>query len=115
MALFPRDIYMIRHNVTGRMYIGSSGRLQDRIYAHFCDLRAGRHHIEDMQKDYDEFGDDFSVTVIGKIETITENKKEFEMMDEYHSCDRGTGYNYSDPHTRRGKKMPTRKQRKKTV
>lgn len=103
MAIYPRDIYMIRHNVTQRVYIGSSGRLTQRIASHFYALRSGTHHVKDMQKDFDEYGDDFTIEVIGKIEKISENRKEFEAMDRYHSCVRGIGYNYKDPHTRLGK------------
>ncbi len=90
-------IYMIRHNVTGRMYIGRSKRPDERIKKHFYLLRSGRHPVEDMQEDFDKRGDDFSATILCNS-TRYDNNTEIEMMEKYNSCIRGIGYNYKDPH-----------------
>ena len=90
-------VYMIRHNVTGRMYIGRSKDVPLRIKQHFWKLRAGKHPIEDMQRDFDEFGDNFTVSIIGE-ENNDNWHLEIEMMDKYKSTTRGVGYNYKDPH-----------------
>ena len=90
-------IYMIRHNMTGRMYIGRSKRPDERTKHHFVLLRAGKHPVEDMQKDFDEYGDDFSITILCDS-TRYDNNSEIEMMEKYRSCVRGIGYNYNDPH-----------------
>lgn len=88
---------MIRHNITGRMYIGRSSKLQKRLYSHLSALRAGRHPVSDLQKDFDTFGDDFTVSVLGKADRSHPNL-EIEMMEKYQSTVRGIGYNYNDPH-----------------
>lgn len=90
-------IYMILHNKTGRMYIGRSKNTKERIKRHFALLRAGRHSVEDMQEDFDKFGDDFTISIIS--ESNAENRNaEIEMMEKHNSCIRGIGYNYKDPH-----------------
>ena len=93
------QIYMIRHNVTGRMYIGRSQDVTKRTNAHFKLLRKGEHPVEDMQDDFDKHGENYSVSVLGNASTNP--KLETEMMDKYQSCVRGIGYNYNDPHINR--------------
>ena len=92
---------MIKHNVTGRMYIGSAFDPDVRTATHFCKLRAGKHPVEDMQDDFNKFGNHFTVSIIGEINNADENVKEFEAMDEFQSCVRGIGYNYKDPHAKK--------------
>lgn len=101
------QVYMIRHNKTGRMYIGRSKKLQNRIDHHFCLLRSGKHPIEDMQKDFNEFGDDFTVSVLGEVDNHCLNL-EIEMMEKYNSTIRGIGYNYKDPHITSGMRAAKR-------
>ena len=90
-------VYMIRHNVTGRMYIGRSENVPLRIKQHFWQLRAGKHPIEDMQNDFEVYGNDFTVSILGEVDN-DHLKLEIEMMDKYNSTTRGVGYNYKDPH-----------------
>ena len=90
------QVYMIRHNVTGRMYIGRSKELEKRIYSHFNRLRSGKHPVEDMQEDFDLFGDDFTISILGEI-TNEHIWLEKEMQEKYQSTVRGIGYNYNDP------------------
>lgn len=98
MSQHPRVIYMITHNVTKRMYIGSTNDYQARITNHLYKLRGHYHDVEDMQADFDKYGEDYTFQIIGKINNITENYKEYEAMDKYGSCNRAIGYNYKDPH-----------------
>ena len=93
--MYGDQIYMIRHNVTGRMYIDKSQDVPKRIKQHLWKLRAGRHPVEDMQKDFDEYGDDFSVSILCETD---HPRTEIEMMERYNSTVRGIGYNYNDPH-----------------
>ena len=97
MIYRPPQVYMIRHNVTGRMYIGRSRDVPKRTYQHFLKLRNGNHPVEDMQKDFDEYGNDFTVSILCEEEHLTE-RTEIEMMKKYNSTVRGIGYNYKDPH-----------------
>lgn len=93
---YPRHIYAITHNKTGRTYVGSSSHFQERISHHFCLLRRGEHSIEDMQADYDEHGNDFTVRVLDRIECHDDREQEYEWMSIFRSTERGFGYNYKD-------------------
>lgn len=82
--------------MTGRMYIGSSADVETRHMNHLYALRAGKHPIEDMQKDFDEYGENFTFTVLDEIKTLDESEKEYQWMREFKSYVRGVGYNYKD-------------------
>lgn len=89
-------VYMITHNPTGRMYIGRSEKVERRLKTHFSLLEKGKHPVEDMQKDYEEHGNDYTISILG--EDTGCNNLEIKMMDKYNSTTRGIGYNYNDPH-----------------
>ena len=93
---YPRKVYVIRHNKTNRVYIGSSSDVDRRFLNHLNALRSHRHIVEDMQKDFDECGEDLTLTVLDTINGIQENCKEYEWMRKYKSFVRGVGYNYKD-------------------
>lgn len=93
---FPRKVYAIRHNKTNRVYIGSSYHVDKRFYEHISALRSNRHPVEDMQEDFDKYGEDFTLTVLDHISSIEEKDKEYEWMDKNQSYVRGVGYNYKD-------------------
>lgn len=97
----PRKIYAIQHNVTKRIYIGSSKNVNQRYLNHIYILRAGKHHVEDLQRDFLEHGEDFSLFILDEINTWEERVKEYEWMRKYNTFERGIGYNYMD----RGKEM----------
>lgn len=93
---FPRKVYAIRHNVTNRVYIGSSYHVDKRFNEHLTALRSHRHSVEDMQADFDKYGDDFTLTILDHIATIADKNKEYEWMQKNQSYIRGVGYNYND-------------------
>ena len=93
---YPRKVYCIRHNVTDRVYIGSSSNVDRRFMAHIHALRRGAHIVGDMQEDYNRYGEDYTLTVLDTIEDIGEKDKEYEWMKTYSSNERGRGYNYND-------------------
>lgn len=93
---FPRKVYAIRHNVTNRVYIGSSYHVDKRFNEHISALRAHRHIVEDMQADFDKYGEDFSLTVLDHIATVADKNKEYDWMKKNQSYIRGVGYNYND-------------------
>lgn len=93
---YPRKVYAIRHNVTNRVYIGSSCHIDKRFTEHISALRGHRHPVEDMQADFDRYGDDFSLTVLDHIGTEADKNKEYEWMKKNQSYIRGIGYNYND-------------------
>lgn len=96
MAIYPRVIYMITHNVTKRMYIGSTGQFDKRIKIHLSNLRRGKHSVEDMQKDFDEYGENYTIEVLAEINIGDSFRKEYDLMNKYRSRIRGVGYNYKD-------------------
>ena len=102
---FPRVVYGIQHNETGRIYIGSSQELEVRIRSHLYMLRSGTHHNALMQKDYDEYGEDYTVFEIEVINNADERDREFYWMEKLHTDDPTIGYNGKDPHFTRGKKI----------
>lgn len=92
----PRQVYAIRHNVTGRTYIGSSKDVHRRYAHHLCLLRRGLHPVEDMQRDYDDHGENYSFHILADILKFEERHKEYELMRKYNTMTRGFGYNYKD-------------------
>lgn len=94
---YPRKVYCIRHNPTERVYIGSSANADRRIGAHISALRRGEHINEDMQADYNRYGEDYTITILDSIADESEKNKEYEWMKMYESNVRGKGYNYNDP------------------
>ena len=105
MERYPRVIYGIQHNETGRIYIGSSANYEARMRSHIYNLRSGAHKNALMQKDYDEYGEDYTVFEIEVINTADERDREFYWMDKLHTDDPTIGYNGNDPHFTRCKKI----------
>ncbi len=93
---FPRKIYAIQHNVTKRMYIGSTKNVDSRYLNHIYKLRAGKHPVEDMQEDFIKYGEDYSLFVLEEITEYQDRMREFEWMHKYNTITRGIGYNYKD-------------------
>lgn len=94
--MYPRSIYEIKHLQTGRMYIGSSNDVMKRWKRHLWELQSGSHPVEEMQRDYDRYGDEYSFSIIGHIADESEDHKEYDCMLERCSNVRGLGYNYKD-------------------
>lgn len=96
----PRTVYAIQHNVTKRTYVGSSCRAEKRILSHLWSLRRGDHHVEDMQADFYEYGEDYTFFKLGSFKTIRESDLEYAWMVIFQSHIRGKGYNYKDKSTK---------------
>ncbi len=98
---YPRTIYAIQHNETGRIYVGSTSNVTRRFNDHMCQLKSGKHCNKEMQKDFDEFGEDYSIFVLGQIEDFEHRSKEMEWMEKLGTYDVRVGYNHNDPWFRR--------------
>lgn len=46
-------VYMIKNQRNGKVYIGSSENIENRIAKHRSDLERGIHYNRELQKDYD--------------------------------------------------------------
>lgn len=55
-----KQIYAIKHNVTKRCYVGYSQCPESRIKTHLSALRRHAHSSSRMQKDFEEYGEDYS-------------------------------------------------------
>lgn len=55
-----KQIYAIKHNVTGRIYVGFSQCPESRMKTHIAALRRHGHSSYKMQCDFDEYGEDYS-------------------------------------------------------
>lgn len=93
---FPRQVYMIKHNLTQRAYIGSSWQVEQRVRSHLWALRNGSHKVGDMQEDFDKYGEDYTVIVLDNCYNWKDHYKEYYWMTKYKTCVRGIGYNYKD-------------------
>ncbi len=63
-SLADKTIYAIRHNVTGRIYVGCSLHFEKRIRQHISHLRNNNHTNFEMQKDYNLYGEDYTYYII---------------------------------------------------
>ena len=93
-------IYAIQHCPTGRIYVGRTTSLEQRLRAHFLSLKNNSHPNELMQSDYNDFGNDYEVFILEIVEDKYPIKRdaEYKWMDELNTGDQRVGYNYKDPH-----------------
>lgn len=88
------SIYVLKHIATGKHYVGRSRNPEQRIANHFSALKRGCHPVEDMQKDFDNFGGEYKVAI---VEKNARKEDEFKWMLFLDSLTKGKGYNYKDP------------------
>lgn len=103
-------IYLLKNEVTKRGYVGRSYRPDYRYMQHINSLKAKRHTNEQMQRDFEDYGEkSFSMEIVESAETFTGKGIEGKWILKMKSFDRRYGYNYKDPFvvTRTGK--PTSK------
>lgn len=100
----PKYVYAIQHKPTGRIYVGSSQNVQDRIYTHIRDLKRGAHPVELMQEDADKYGCDYEFFILDKYESCFDSAVEYKWMEKLNTGDPECGYNYKDAHFRNRRK-----------
>lgn len=91
-------VYMIHNSVTGRNYIGSSRCVRGRIKTHLSALRGNRHSIEEMQEDFNKYGEE-SFSFIPLFEVSRDEyapSLECFVMKVLRTQDKNFGYNYKD-------------------
>lgn len=92
----PRTIYAIRHEPTGKVYVGSSSMLEHRLRCHMNSLKANRHQCRAMQADYNAFGGPYTFFKLGEITRFAERGQEYVWMEILQTRDPAKGYNYKD-------------------
>ena len=89
-------IYAIQNKVNKKIYIGSSRNPKQRLKQHLSDLKGGRHIVEDMQEDFNKFGDVFDLFILEEDVCFHDEHIEYKYMKKYRTCEREYGYNYKD-------------------
>lgn len=92
---FPRTVYAIEHQQTGKIYIGSSCNFKERIKSHLRLLKNGKHPIENLQNDFNS-NSELKFYELDQIHAFEERAKEHKWMDHYKTRDKEFGYNYKD-------------------
>ena len=92
---FPRIIYALRHDKTGKVYIGSTSDLQTRIRHHANLLKNGRHTNQALQADFNQ-DEGLTLFLVDVVHGMDDRCKEKLWMDALHSRDSRCGYNGKD-------------------
>lgn len=102
---YPVYIYKLECTKTGRVYIGKTCNPEKRHKQHLFMLKARKHVIEEMQTDFDKYGESsFVFTVLESVNRqpisekaiYTDAEREKQIMLEYRSYLPEFGYNYKD-------------------
>lgn len=89
-------IYMIRNNVNGKVYVGSSLNIMSRWYFHKNDLRKNKHHSLLLQRAWNKNGQDaFDFSIIEECASEIVLDREQHWIDVLLSADKDHGYNRS--------------------
>lgn len=92
----PRVVYAIRHDPTGKIYVGSTNNLCSRLSSHFTALKGGYHKNEAMQRDCNERGFSYSVFVLDFVTSFQDRNKEYLWIDALGTRSADVGYNSGD-------------------
>ena len=57
-------VYAIRHEPTGKVYVGCTSDVERRVDEHMKQLVSGTHTVEMMQNDFDEYGGNYSYFIL---------------------------------------------------
>ena len=77
-------VYRIMNNLNGKIYIGSSRNIQHRFTEHKNQLNDGWHHSEDLQRDWNLYGENnFSFDILVETDEANARKVEQEYITKY--------------------------------
>ena len=89
-------IYQIRNKVNGKVYIGSSVWVENRLVQHRSHLRSGKHcngHLQNSWNHYGEAAFEFAVVeIMGNDEQMLREREE-QLIQQLGASDRSQGYN----------------------
>ena len=90
-------VYALRHNITGRVYVGCSRNVERRINEHLKLLEFGKHTVDLMQDDYDKYGKNYSYFILfeayASYDAFMMEKNFMSLLD---TRNPQKGYNYKD-------------------
>ena len=98
---FPRVVYALRLNSTGKYYVGSTEKIKERLKHHVDSVKRGDHPSKQLQKDFDRYGGGFTVFILDVIRDYDSRNKEYLWMDALRARETDFGYNAAD------RKMPS--------
>lgn len=102
-------IYLIKNNITKRVYVGRSKSPQMRFKLHMNALKRNRHPVEIMQNDFNSYGEkSFGFKIVDSTSNYTRKGTEGKIMECLKTYDKKYGYNYKDPYFIRNGKYPTK-------
>lgn len=98
-----RYIYKLTLRSTGKIYVGQTSNVEERVKQHVFSLSRGTHNNKAMQEDWTKYGGGFDVDVLDRlyngrgITVHQTTKDEVEWMAKLGSYDPEIGYNAKDP------------------
>lgn len=93
----PYYIYVMTNIKNGKKYVGCSERPKWRFKEHLAALKHNRHKVEDLQADYEKYGEDAFIYCLVDVKTERGPQgEEYKWMKELKTYDRNYGYNYKD-------------------
>lgn len=112
-VIYTYTVYALRHNVTGRIYVGLTRHYKDRKRQHVLELRKGKHTNKSLQDDFNRYGDDFSFFELETLDVVhrrgysisTPTEREKYWQCKFKTYDPAYGYNRCDPKYRRLKSL----------
>ena len=66
-AVIKIGVYKITCSNNGRIYFGSSTTIPNRMYSHRTLLRSGRHHVSELQADFNTYGEKSFIFEVVKL------------------------------------------------
>lgn len=81
-------VYAIRHDASGRIYVGSSKHVRTRLNQHLRALLAKHHHSRHLQRAWDKYGQRaFTVILLEKVgvSKMLDEREQF-WMDHFRAC-----------------------------
>lgn len=96
----PRTVYALKHKATGKIYVGSSSHVKQRIRGHIFALKRHNHPCKQMQEDYNKYGGGYEWYALDTIEQFEDRCKEYQWMEKLKTNNPDVGYNGNDWHFR---------------
>jgi len=91
------SIYAIRCKANGRVYIGRTSKISERIQTHFSELKRKKYSSKLMIEDFEKYGkENFEIYILEENVPWESRFKEYEYMRTYNSFDEKYGYNRGD-------------------
>lgn len=90
-------IYAIKNLINGKMYIGQSVNIRERLYGHKYDLKSGKHNNLHLQSAVNKYGlENFSFEALALCDECELDDLERFYIAKYHTMNRKFGYNVEE-------------------